>query len=79
MKHTLKEIVKGENAKLQYVCNGKLIFYIKVNDSLYSLEIDSNSDDWKATYIMTEMKTIYLMRWIRKGIENNDNTFIQLK
>jgi len=43
------------------------------------LKIDSNSEDWKATYIVPEIKTIHLMRWIRKGIENNDETFMQLK
>ena len=83
--HTLKEIIKG-TAKLSYVCAGKVYYLIIVSngmtadkDSVYQLEINSLDDDWKTTYIYPEFKSITLMRWIRKGIEKNDGTFIQLK
>ena len=49
------------------------------NDSVYQLEINSLNDDWKTTYLMVSFKAIALMRWIRKGVESNDGTFIQLK
>lgn len=79
MKHTLKQIVSGTTAKLVHVCQGKVLYQIDVEDSSYHLELDSTSDDWKTTFLEPEMKSILLMRWIRKGIEKNDNTFIQVK
>jgi len=77
MKHTLKEIVTGTKAEMQYVCNGIVYYNIKVENSIYQLEIDSNEDEWKATYIYPEFKAITLMRWIRKGMKNEK--FIQIK
>ena len=56
----------------------KCYFLIKVEDSLYQLEIDSMEDEWKTTYLYPESKSITLMRWIRKSIEKNDEKFIQL-
>ena len=77
MKHTLKEIVSNNNmAILEYVNRGKLYYRIKVNETVYQLEIDSMEDEWKNEYIKTEYKAITLMRWIRKGI--TDGKFIQL-
>jgi len=35
-------------------------------------------EEWKATYLYPSFHAITLMRWIRKGIENNDETFIQI-
>ena len=75
---TLTEIVKGTTAKLTYVCAGKCYYYIQVEDSSYQLEINSMDDEWKTTYLMPEFKTITLMRWIRKSLENKDDKFIQL-
>ncbi len=77
MKHTLKEIVTGTKAKIQYVCDGKVYYNIEVEDSIYQLELDSKEDDWKTTYLYPEFKAITLMRWIRKGMKNEK--FIQLK
>lgn len=77
MKHTLKEIVTGTVAKLQYVCNGIVYYNIKVEDSIYQLGIDSKDDEWKSTYLYPEFKAITLMRWIRKGMDTEK--FIQIK
>lgn len=77
MKHTLKEIVNNNTAKLQYVCSGKVFYNIEFDDSIYQLEVDSNEDEWKTTYLYPEFKAITLMRWIRKGMKNEK--FIQLK
>lgn len=70
MKHTLKEIVNGTKAVLSHICEGNAFYIIDVEDSKYQLEINTNDEEWKATFLYPEMKAITLMRWIRKGIEN---------
>jgi len=77
MTHTLKEIVKDTDALLSYMCEGKAYYVIHVENSSYQLEIDSNADEWKATYLYPRFKAITLMRWIRKGLENGK--LIQIK
>jgi len=72
MKHELKEIVKGTVAKLEHVCNGKADYRINVNDTIYQLEINIMEKEWENIYILPEYKSITLMRWIRKGIENGN-------
>jgi hypothetical protein len=78
-KHTLKEIVKDADALLTHVCLGKVYYQIHVGGSTYQLEIDSMQPEWKETYLFPRFKAITLMRWIRKGIEKEDGTFIQIK
>ena len=73
----LKTIVKGTKAVLSFVCFGKVYYHINTESHLYQLEINSMDDEFKTTYLEPEFKSVTLMRWIRKGIE--DNTFIQLK
>jgi hypothetical protein len=77
MKHTLKQIVTGTTANLTHVCAGKVYYQIDVENSSYQLEIDSTEDEWKTTYLTPSFKAITLMRWIRKGIENE--TLIKVK
>ena len=84
MTHTLKEIVKGTTAHLTHVCEGKVYYEIHIansdfirDDSVYQLEIDSNDEEWKNTYLWDTEKSIMFMRWIRKGMKNEK--FIQLK
>ena len=72
-------IVKGTTAKLVHVCNGKVVYQIQTENHLYQLELNSNDKEWEYTYLLSEYKTITLMRWIRLGIEKNDGTFILLK
>ena len=76
---TLTRIVKGTTAELVHVCNGKVIYQIQAGEHLYQLEIDSTQPEWETTYLNPTFKAITLMRWIRKGIENEDCTFIKLK
>lgn len=76
---TLKEIVSGTTAKLNYIYNSKICYQIETKNHLYQLELNMEDDDWKNAYIYPEFKAITLMRWIRKGIEKNDDTFIMLK
>jgi hypothetical protein len=76
---TLTSIVKGTMANLVHVCNGKVIYQIDTGPHLYQLEIDSTEAEWETTYLVPSFKSITLMRWIRKGIENGDGTFIKLK
>jgi len=77
--HSLKEIIQVPVATLYHVCEGKVIYLIDLEESAYMLSLDSMEDEWKAIYLQPEMKTIHLMRWIRKGIEKQDGTFIQVK
>ncbi|RIH65396.1 hypothetical protein D1164_09725 [Mariniphaga sediminis] len=74
----LKEIVRGTTARLSHACEGKLFYQIQTKKHLYQLEINSMDKDWTATYLFPEFKSITLMRWIRKGKESEDGSFIQL-
>lgn len=62
-----------------HVCNGKVVYQIPTAGHLYQLEIDSMQAEWETTYLQPSFKSITLMRWIRKGLETGDGTFIQLK
>jgi len=75
----LVSIVNGTVANMVHVCNGKVIYQIQTGSHLYQLELDSNQQEWETTYLLPSFKSITLMRWIRKGLENRDGTFIQLK
>ena len=75
----LTSIVKGTKAHMVHVCNGKVIYQIQTNAHLYQLELDSTQQEWETTYLLPSFKSISLMRWIRKGLESNDGTFIKLK
>jgi len=75
----LTNIVKGTMANMVHVCMGKVIYQIRTNEHLYQLELDSNEQEWDSTYLLPSFKSITLMRWIRKGIESDDGTFIKLK
>jgi hypothetical protein len=75
----LTSIVKGTMANMVHVCNGKVIYQIQTSNHLYQLEVDSTQQEWEATYLLPSFKSITLMRWIRKGLESNDGTFIKLK
>mgnify|MGYP000633951198 CR=1 FL=1 len=74
---SLITIVKGTRAKLSFVCAGKVYYQIETKKHLYQLEINSMEKEFETTYLEKEYKAITLMRWIRKGIENE--TLIQLK
>lgn len=75
----LTNIVKGTMAHMVHVCNGKVIYQIDTGEHLYQLEIDSTQQEWESTYLAPSFKAITLMRWIRKGMENKDGTFIKLR
>lgn len=72
----LKTIIKGTLAKLTHICQGKVYYEIKTENHTYQLEVDSMDEEFKTTYLNPEYKSITLMRYIRKGIENG--TFIQM-
>ena len=76
----IKTIVKAKEARLTHVCNAKVYYQIDTDNHSYQLEIDSlDNVDWKNTHILPSYKPLNLMRWIRKGIESNDGTFILIK
>lgn len=74
----LTSIIKGTTAKLSHVCGGKVFYQIRTQTHLYQLEINSQETEWETTYLFPEFKAITLMRWIRKGMEANNGSFIQL-
>ena len=76
---SLINIVKGTTAQLVHVCNGKVVYQIKTSSHLYQLEINSTEQEWETTYLTPEFKSITLMRWIRKGINGGDGSFIKLR
>ena len=76
---TLKVIVKGTFANLSHVCNGKAVYQIETSRHLYQLELDSKAQEWETTYMTPQFKSITLMRWIRKGMESGDGSFIILR
>ena len=76
---TMTSIVKGTMANMVHVCKGKVIYQIITSNHLYQLEIDSTKQEWDSTYLLPSFKAITLMRWIRKGIESGDGSFIKLK
>jgi hypothetical protein len=76
---SLTQIVKGTHAKITHVCNGRVVYKIETHSHLYQLEIDSTDKEWESTYLNPEFKSITLMRWIRKGLETGDGSFIQLR
>ena len=75
----MTSIVKGTMANMVHVCKGKVIYQINTLNHLYQLEIDSTEQEWDSTYLLPSFKAITLMRWIRKGIESGDGSFIKLK
>jgi hypothetical protein len=75
----LIKIVKGTTAKMTHVCNGKVVYQIQTEEHIYQLELNSNDKEWEFTYLLPEYKSITLMRWIREGIDKNDDTFILIK
>lgn len=83
---SITTIVKDTTAILQHVSRGKVIYHIKTAEHTYQLTLDSLDNDWKTTYLLPEFKTIRLMRWIRKALEEqeinteheSDNNFIML-
>lgn len=79
MRHTIKEIVTDNFARINYICNGIVYYTIDVMDSVYQLEIDSNSEEWRMTYLQPEFKAITLMRWIRQSIDNKDDKFMLIR
>jgi len=75
----LTSIVKGTMAHMVHVCNGKVVYQIETGNHLYQLEIDSTLQEWETTYLLPSFRAITLMRWIRKGLECEDGTFIKLR
>ena len=75
----IKTIVNGTQANLAHICNSKSCYIIMTAEHSYQLEIDLMDSEWKDIYVYPAYKTITLMRWIRKGIEKNDDSFIMMK
>ena len=71
---TLIQLVKDRSALLDHVIAGNLYYNITVDNidnvkGVYQFCVPVEEQD-TATFLVTE-KASYLMRWIRKGLENN--------
>lgn len=75
----IKTIVKGTIAKFDHFYNGIITYRIETENHAYLLDINVNDSEWKDTFLYPEFKAITLMRWIRKGLEKNDGSFLLVK
>lgn len=72
-KVSVKDIVKGTTAKFEYASCQKIWYKIITEDKTYLFPVDlSDLDDVGTTRFESEYKSIYLMRWVRKSVENGD-------
>jgi len=73
MKHTLLEIVKNNKALYSHCQGSKLIYDISVDNIKYSFPVDvSDKSEVGDAIFNKEEKAMFLMRWIRKAIENEE-------
>lgn len=70
---TLKQIVKGNQAKFSHYRAGHLYYTVPVENDQYSFPVPL-TDVGDATFL-NEDKAIILMRYIRKALE--DGTFVR--
>jgi hypothetical protein len=67
----LTELIKGNVVKFNHANEGILYYNIEFKGSVYQFPIDMNDKEDVGTGVFhfTE-KAIFLMRWIRRAIEN---------
>ncbi len=75
MKHTITQIVKGQ-ATFNHFKDGILTYSVCVFDkddfTRYEFDIDANNkDDVGTGEFKLQEKGLFLMRWIKRAIENN--------
>ena len=80
LQHSIIEMVQGKNMARYVHCQGtKLMYEVIVEDIKYIFPIDvSDKKDIGNTVFETEHKAITLMRWIRKGIEDDNIRWMKL-
>lgn len=66
------DLVKNTTAKFSHFCGGNLYYTIEYNGGLYMFHISTDPKEVGLGDFYSEMKAIYLMRWIRKCKENNE-------
>ena len=73
MKHTLIEIVKDNKAIYSHCQGSKLMYQISVQGTKYTFPVDvSDRAEVGDAIFNREEKAMFLMRWIRKAIENEE-------
>ena len=71
IKISIKEIVKDTIANFSHAICGVLYYTTETTDGTYMFSIDMNDkDDVGTTTFSSQYKTITLMRYVRKSIEN---------
>lgn len=69
---TIKQLVKDTTAKFSHFCAGNLYYTIDYQGSMYMFHINTDPKEVGLGDFYNEMKSIYLMRWIRKCQENGE-------
>jgi len=72
---SVKDIVKGNVAKISFVRAGNAFYDVTVDGVTYTFPV--SLEDLGGASIFAEMKAITLMRYIRKAIA--DGTFVRTK
>lgn len=72
MKHTITEIVKGNQAVFSHYRAGIMYYSVTVDDSTYTFPV--YLDDIADATLHKEEKAIMLMRYVRKAI--NEQTLV---
>jgi outer membrane lipoprotein-sorting protein len=76
----ITEIVKNGKTELTHAVAGVLYYRTDTNTHSYIYVIDMNDrEDVGTATFEARPKTLYLMRWIRKSIENNTIIVIKKK
>lgn len=70
---TLKEAIKDTKCKFSHAISGVLYYIDEVGTDLYQFPIDmNNKEDVQTAVFESEIKSITLMRYIRKAIDNGE-------
>ena len=69
----LKEIVKDTTATFSHACMGVLYYVTEVGDERYMFPVNMNDkEDVGTTSFVASYKTITLMRYVRKAMEQGE-------
>ena len=72
----IKSLIKDTEAVFSHCCKGICYYTIDSPEGKYQIGIDSTSGEWDTTYLLPKFKSINLMRWIRKSID--DGSIVKL-
>lgn len=69
----LKTLIKDTESKFVFAIAGVLYYQVWTSEGIYQFPIDmNNKDDVGTTTFLAEYKSITLMRYIRKAMDNEN-------